>query len=86
MWRLPGTALIRGVNSGAAVLQHGVHRRHEQGERAFQLGVEKVSIRLGTGHYVGLVDDLAFLNRPLSAEEIRVLHGLARGVAELHVR
>jgi hypothetical protein len=52
----------------------------------FSWDVEKVNIRLGTGHYVGQVDDLAFFNRPLSAEEIRALHGLARGVSELHVR
>ena len=52
----------------------------------FNWDVEKVNIRLGTGHYVGLVDDLALFNRPLSAEEIRALHGLARGVAELYMR
>ena len=52
----------------------------------FSWDVDRVNIRLGTGHYVGLVDDLAFFNRPLSAEEIRALHGLAKGVAELHVR
>ena len=43
-------------------------------------------MRLGTGHHVGLLDHLAFFDRPLSAEEIRALHALARGVAELHVR
>ena len=52
----------------------------------FSWDVEKVNIRLGTGHYVGLVDDLAFFNRALSADEVRALYQLERGVAELHVR
>ncbi len=55
------------------------------GER-FSWDVDKVNIRLGTGHYVGLVDDLACFNRPLSADEVRALFELERGVAELHTR
>jgi hypothetical protein len=55
------------------------------GER-FTWDVEKAYIRLGTGHYVGLVDDLAFFNRPLAADEVRALFELERGVAELHTR
>jgi hypothetical protein len=43
-------------------------------------------IRLGTGHYVGLIDDLAFFNRPLTPDEVRVLHGLGGGVADLRAR
>ncbi len=46
----------------------------------------KAGIRLGMGHFVGLIDDLALFNRPLSAEELRLLYGLKRGVAELHGR
>lgn len=53
------------------------------GER-FTWDVEKANIRLGTGHYVGLIDDLAFFNRALSADEVRVLFELERGVAALH--
>jgi hypothetical protein len=52
----------------------------------FSWDVEKVNIRLGTGQYVGLIDDLAFFNRPLSADEIRGLYALDTGVAELHMR
>jgi hypothetical protein len=52
----------------------------------FSWDVEKVHIRLGTGDYVGMVDDLAFFNRPLLANEIRALYALEKGVAELHVR
>jgi hypothetical protein len=55
------------------------------GER-FTWDVEKAVIRLGTGHYVGLVDDLAFFNRTFSADEVRALYALERGVAELHAR
>jgi hypothetical protein len=49
----------------------------------FSWDVGKAYIRLGTGHYVGLFDDLAFFNRALTPDEIRTLHGLSRGVAEL---
>jgi hypothetical protein len=55
------------------------------GER-FTWDVEKANIRLGTGHYVGLFDDLAFFNRPLAGDEVRVLFELERGVAELRTR
>jgi hypothetical protein len=43
-------------------------------------------IRLGTGRYVGLFDDIAFFNRALTQEEIRVLNGLTGGVADLRSR
>ena len=52
----------------------------------FTWDVEQAGIRLGTGHYVGLFDDLACFNRPLSADEVRALYELERGVAELHRR
>ena len=52
----------------------------------FTWDVDRVNIRLGTGHYVGLFDDIAFFDRPLAAEEIRVLYGLESGVAELRER
>ena len=41
-------------------------------------------IRLGTGKYVGFMDDLAFFDRVLTAEEVKTLHGLERGVASLY--
>jgi hypothetical protein len=49
----------------------------------FSWDVDKANIRLGTGHFVGLFDDIAFFDRPLTAEEVRVLYELERGVAEL---
>jgi len=65
---------LDGVDRGAT----GVIRER------FSWDVAKALIRLGTGRYVGLMDDLAFFNRPLSAEEIGALHALERGVTELH--
>jgi hypothetical protein len=50
----------------------------------FSWDIANTTIRLGMGHFVGLVDDLAVFNRALSAPEVRVLYGLRRGVAELH--
>ena len=49
----------------------------------FTWDVGNAYIRLGTGRYVGLFDDLAFFNRALTADEVRLLNGLRRGVAEL---
>jgi hypothetical protein len=56
----------------------GIIREH------FTWDVAQAAIRLGMGHFVGLFDDLAMFNRPLTHEEIRVLYALERGVAELH--
>jgi hypothetical protein len=56
----------------------GVIREH------FTWDVAKAAIRLGTGQFVGLFDDLAFFNRPLTSDEIRILYALEQGVKELH--
>lgn len=50
----------------------------------FTWDVANATIRLGTGQYVGMLDDLAFFNRPFSADEVRALYELEHGVAELH--
>jgi hypothetical protein len=43
----------------------------------------KSTIRLGTGPFVGLLDDLALFNRALTVEEIRHLYELEHGIAGL---
>ncbi len=50
----------------------------------FNWDVDRATIRLGTGPFVGLMDDLALFNRALTPAEISTLYGLARGVAELY--
>jgi hypothetical protein len=50
----------------------------------FTWDIANATIRLGMGHFVGLVDDLALFNRALAAAEARALSGLRRGVAELY--
>jgi hypothetical protein len=50
----------------------------------FNWEIAKATIRLGTGPFVGLMDDLALFNRALTQEEIRALYTLEHGVAELH--
>jgi hypothetical protein len=52
----------------------------------FTWDIAKARVRLGTGHYVGLVDDIAFFNRPLTPDEIGVLYGLEGGVVALRGR
>jgi hypothetical protein len=52
----------------------------------FTWDAAKAGIRLGMGDFVGLIDDIAIFNRPLTAEEIRGLYELEHGVAELHAK
>jgi hypothetical protein len=49
----------------------------------FSWDVTNAHIRLGTGHFVGLFDDLAFFNRALTPDEVRYLNGLSGGVSDL---
>lgn len=50
----------------------------------FTWDVANATIRLGMGHFVGLIDDLALFNRPLTPAEVRGLYELDQGVAALH--
>ena len=50
----------------------------------FNWEVEKATIRLGTGPFVGYMDDIALFSRALTPDEIRTLFALERGVAELY--
>jgi hypothetical protein len=49
----------------------------------FTWDISRAAIRLGV-NYVGLYDELALFNRPLSAEEVSTLYELEEGVAALH--
>jgi hypothetical protein len=49
----------------------------------FTWDMSRAAIRLGV-NYVGLYDELALFNRPLTAEEVATLRGLEGGVALLH--
>lgn len=50
----------------------------------FNWDTARATIRLGTGPFVGLIDDLALFDRALTPAEIGVLYGLEQGVAELY--
>ncbi len=47
---------------------------YDPGETMIYLGIA----------YIGLMDDLALFDRALSPQEVKVLHRLRRGVAELY--
>ena len=49
----------------------------------FTWGVARAAIRLGV-NYVGLYDDVAVFNRPLSDHEIQTLYQLKNGVRSIH--
>lgn len=50
----------------------------------FLWDTSKVTMRLGTGHYVGLMDDISLFNKALTTDEVKTLYTLKRGVAELY--
>jgi hypothetical protein len=50
----------------------------------FNWNVDQATIRLGTGPFVGLIDDLALFNRALTPAEISALHQLEGGVVALN--
>ena len=49
----------------------------------FTWNMSGAAIRLGV-NYVGLYDELAFFNRPLTPGEVRTLRDMDGGVASLH--
>lgn len=51
----------------------------------FHWEVARTRIRLGIGDFVGRLDDLAFFDRALTADEVGVLHALENGVASLRL-
>lgn len=48
----------------------------------FNWELDKANIYLGL-NYIGLMDDLAIFNRPLSVEEIQTVYGLKKGLEEI---
>ncbi len=49
----------------------------------FTWDLSRAQIRIGV-NYVGLYDELALFNRPLTDDEVSTLHGLSGGVSSLH--
>jgi hypothetical protein len=74
-----------GQSAGHATLYlDGEAQGSSQGiAESFAWDMATATIRLGV-NYVGLYDELAVFNRPLSADEIETLGELERGVASLY--
>lgn len=79
-WELNGSDIGRAklYLNGAYAGQSGPIRE------PFLWDTSKVSMRLGTGNYVGLMDDISLFNKALTPDEIGTLYNLKNGVAELH--
>ena len=52
----------------------------------FVWDLTEASIRLGTGPFVGMFDEIAAFNRALTDEEIKTLYELQHGVADLYAK
>jgi hypothetical protein len=50
----------------------------------FVWDISEATIRLGTGPYVGMFDDIAVFNNSLTYEEVHILYKLKGGVSDLY--
>lgn len=50
----------------------------------FKWDISKVTMRLGTGKFVGLLDEIALFNKALTLKEIKILYNLKNGIRELN--
>jgi hypothetical protein len=50
----------------------------------FLWDTSKVTMRLGTGNYIGLMDDISLFNKALTGAEIKTLFTFKNGAAQLH--
>lgn len=50
----------------------------------FKWNISNVTLRLGTGEFVGMLDEIALFNKALTHEEIKSLYNLKSGVKELN--
>ena len=77
---------LNDTQSGRARLYFDAEYQEASGiiRERFNWEIANATIRLGTGPFVGLMDDLALFNRPLTPDEIRQLYALDGGVAGLY--
>ena len=50
----------------------------------FSWDIAKATIRLGTGPFNGLIDDIALFNRALTLDEVSFLTNATGGIADLY--
>ena len=79
---------LNGSDTGRAKLYFNGEYAGQSGpvREPFLWDTSKVTMRLGTGNYIGLMDDISLFNKALTADEIRILYNLKNGVAELHLK
>ncbi len=77
---------LNGSDIGTAKLYLDGQYRGRSGpiREPFRWDVSKVTMRLGTGHYIGLMDDIALFHKALTADEVKTLYNLKTGASELH--
>lgn len=79
-WELNGSEIGR-----AKLYFNGVYQGQSGPIREpFIWDTSKVTMRLGTGHYVGLMDDISLFNKALTPAEVKNLFELKNGAVELH--
>jgi hypothetical protein len=77
---------LNGASIGRAKLYIDGEYRGRSGpiREPFRWNTSNVTMRLGTGDYIGLMDDIALFSKALTAEEVSVLYKLKGGVKELY--
>ncbi len=73
---------LNGENGQASFYINGIFQGVRKISEAFSWELEKSKIFLGL-NYVGLMDEVALFDRALSAEEVKILYGLAEGIQTL---
>jgi len=79
-WQLNGTDIGR-----AKLFLDGEYRGQSGPIREpLRWDISKVTMRLGTGEYIGLMDDISLYNKALNEDEVKLLYNLKEGVKELY--
>lgn len=77
---------VNGVDIGRGKLYIDGEYRGQSGpiREPFRWNISNVTMRLGTGHYVGLMDDISLYNKALNPDDVKTLFNLKDGVKELY--
>ncbi|MEM9673897.1 MAG: LamG domain-containing protein [Bacteroidota bacterium] len=75
-------ALGSGAGSASLYLNGELQGTKDQVVDPFNWELDKANIYLGL-NYIGMMDELAIFNRPLSLEEIQTVYGLRNGLEEI---
>ena len=81
---LPGNSMDLTLAGLKCILTASIEGQSGPVREPFLWNTSKVTMRLGTGNYVGLMDDISLFNKALMPDEVKTLYNLKNGASELH--